>query len=156
MRLAARKQWLAGHLQPRGRLTLDAGAVRALREQGKSLLAVGVKGVHGTFRRGEVVVIDVRPPDVMRYFLQPSLGITSKIIDFGISTRLALVSMKQAESSITELMIEPALTLKVGWDHIKIVAQAGVSAPVSSAVTFNYQPFMISLGLQGNFGKVFQ
>jgi glutamate 5-kinase len=52
---AARKQWLAGHLQPRGRLTLDAGAVRALRELGKSLLAVGVKGVHGTFRRGEVV-----------------------------------------------------------------------------------------------------
>jgi len=52
---AARKQWLAGHLQVRGRLTLDAGAVRALREKGTSLLAVGVKAVHGTFQRGEVV-----------------------------------------------------------------------------------------------------
>jgi glutamate 5-kinase len=52
---AARKQWLAGHLQVRGRLTLDAGAVSALREKGTSLLAVGVKEVQGTFNRGEVV-----------------------------------------------------------------------------------------------------
>jgi glutamate 5-kinase len=52
---AARKQWLAGHLQVRGRLTLDEGAVRALREKGTSLLAVGVRAVHGTFARGEVV-----------------------------------------------------------------------------------------------------
>jgi len=52
---AARKQWLAGQLQVRGRLTLDGGAVRALREKGTSLLAVGVTAVHGTFARGEVV-----------------------------------------------------------------------------------------------------
>ncbi|MBB3102815.1 glutamate 5-kinase [Azomonas macrocytogenes] len=54
-RHAARKQWLAGHLQMRGRLTLDAGAVNALR-QGRSLLPVGVKSVEGSFRRGEMVV----------------------------------------------------------------------------------------------------
>lgn len=53
---AARKRWLAGQLQVRGRLILDAGAVRVLRESGKSLLAVGVKSVHGVFSRGEVVV----------------------------------------------------------------------------------------------------
>ncbi len=52
---AARKQWLAGHLQSRGRLILDAGAVTALRDKGTSLLAVGVKAVQGTFNRGEVV-----------------------------------------------------------------------------------------------------
>jgi len=52
---AARKQWLAGQLQVRGRLTLDMGAVNALRAQGKSLLAVGVKAVSGSFARGEVV-----------------------------------------------------------------------------------------------------
>lgn len=52
---AARKQWLAGHLSVSGRLVLDAGATRALREQGRSLLAVGVKAVRGQFRRGEVV-----------------------------------------------------------------------------------------------------
>ena len=53
--LAARKQWLADHLQVRGRLTLDAGAVKALREQRKSLLPIGVYEVTGDFERGEVV-----------------------------------------------------------------------------------------------------
>jgi len=53
---AARKRWLAGQLQVRGSLTLDDGAVRVLREQGSSLLAVGVCGVEGSFARGEAVV----------------------------------------------------------------------------------------------------
>lgn len=53
---AARKQWLAGQLQVCGRLTIDGGAVRALREKGRSLLAVGVRAVEGRFKRGELVV----------------------------------------------------------------------------------------------------
>ncbi|WP_295804103.1 glutamate 5-kinase [uncultured Microbulbifer sp.] len=53
--LTARKRWLAGQLQVRGRLVLDSGAERALREQGKSLLSVGVKSVEGRFQRGELV-----------------------------------------------------------------------------------------------------
>ncbi|PAS94975.1 MAG: glutamate 5-kinase [Candidatus Dactylopiibacterium carminicum] len=52
--MAARKQWLADHLQLAGRLTLDAGAVRALRG-GASLLPVGVKQVEGEFTRGSAV-----------------------------------------------------------------------------------------------------
>ncbi len=55
MPIAARKQWLADHLQVNGRLTLDAGAVRALVNEGKSLLAIGVKSVEGAFERGAVV-----------------------------------------------------------------------------------------------------
>ena len=54
--LAARKQWLAGQLQVRGRLLLDEGAVKVLRSAGSSLLAVGVTGVEGNFRRGDLVV----------------------------------------------------------------------------------------------------
>jgi glutamate 5-kinase len=53
--LAARKQWLADHVQLAGRLELDAGAVRALAHEGKSLLPIGVVAVTGTFQRGEVV-----------------------------------------------------------------------------------------------------
>ena len=53
--LAARKQWLAGHLQVKGQLVLDAGAIKVLTEQGRSLLAVGVTRVVGTFTRGELV-----------------------------------------------------------------------------------------------------
>ncbi|GIX27104.1 MAG: glutamate 5-kinase [Burkholderiales bacterium] len=53
--IAARKQWLADHLQVRGRLMLDAGAVKVLLEQGKSLLPIGVVDAVGDFDRGEVV-----------------------------------------------------------------------------------------------------
>jgi glutamate 5-kinase len=53
--LAARKQWLADHLQIAGRLGLDAGAAKALRSGGKSLLPIGVKNVEGEFERGAVV-----------------------------------------------------------------------------------------------------
>ena len=53
--IAARKQWLAGQLQVKGRLVLDDGAAKVLRQQGRSLLAVGVTEVIGTFTRGELV-----------------------------------------------------------------------------------------------------
>ena len=53
---AARKQWLAGQLQVRGRLSLDEGAVNKLRSSGSSLLPVGVTRVDGDFKRGDLVV----------------------------------------------------------------------------------------------------
>ena len=54
--VAARKQWLAGQLRVRGRLLLDAGAVKVLRGAGSSLLPVGVTRVEGEFDRGDLVV----------------------------------------------------------------------------------------------------
>jgi len=53
--MVARKQWIAGHLQLKGQLTLDTGAVNALLNKGKSLLPVGVVAVSGRFDRGDVV-----------------------------------------------------------------------------------------------------
>ena len=58
MPLAARKQWLAGHLQTRGKLILDAGAMKVLQDAGSSLLPVGVTAVEGEFSRGDLVVCD--------------------------------------------------------------------------------------------------
>ena len=58
MPLAARKQWLADHLNISGRLMLDAGAVRALSSGGRSLLPIGVSAVTGEFERGAVVACD--------------------------------------------------------------------------------------------------
>ncbi|MCP4212652.1 MAG: glutamate 5-kinase [Halieaceae bacterium] len=51
----ARKQWLAGMMQTTGSVNLDAGAVKVLRESGRSLLPVGVCGVNGSFSRGDMV-----------------------------------------------------------------------------------------------------
>ena len=53
--VGARKQWLAGQLRSKGRLHLDEGAARVVRESGRSLLAVGVREVEGRFGRGELV-----------------------------------------------------------------------------------------------------
>lgn len=50
----ARKNWISGHLETRGFIAIDAGAVRALRA-GKSLLPAGVKRVEGTFQRGDAI-----------------------------------------------------------------------------------------------------
>jgi glutamate 5-kinase len=56
-KVAARKQWMADHLQLRGRVTVDDGAEKAIRLQGRSLLPVGLLQVQGDFRRGEVVAV---------------------------------------------------------------------------------------------------
>lgn len=53
----AKKQWLAGQLQTRGVITIDAGAENALLEKGKSLLAVGIINVSGDFSRGAIISI---------------------------------------------------------------------------------------------------
>lgn len=55
--LAARKQWMADHLQVRGHLVVDEGAGRALLQGGRSLLPVGVVSVSGHFGRGELVAV---------------------------------------------------------------------------------------------------
>jgi glutamate 5-kinase len=60
-KLAARKQWMADHLQLRGAVTVDEGAVIKLRDEGKSLLPIGVTGVDGEYARGDVIA--VRGPD---------------------------------------------------------------------------------------------
>jgi len=53
--VTARKQWLASQLTLKGKLVLDEGAVKVLRDSGRSLLAVGIEQVSGSFSRGEVV-----------------------------------------------------------------------------------------------------
>ena len=62
----ARKQWIAGALRPNGSITIDAGAVQALRS-GKSLLPAGVAAVRGRFARGDTVsVLDPEGVEIAR------------------------------------------------------------------------------------------
>ncbi len=79
--LAARKQWLAGLMQIGGQLTLDAGAVRVLRESGSSLLPVGVKAVNGCFQRGDLVsCIDEQGREIARGLVNYAIDEASRII----------------------------------------------------------------------------
>ena len=56
-KMAARKQWMADHLQLRGAVVVDDGAVAKLRDGGKSLLPIGVVEVQGEFHRGDVIAV---------------------------------------------------------------------------------------------------
>ena len=55
--LVARKRWIAGQLRPKGSIALDDGAVRAVRERGVSILAVGAVAAAGDFQRGDMVLV---------------------------------------------------------------------------------------------------
>jgi glutamate 5-kinase len=63
----ARKQWMADHLQLRGSVQIDAGAVAKLRDEGKSLLPIGMVSVEGHFSRGDVIAVrDERGNEIAR------------------------------------------------------------------------------------------
>jgi glutamate 5-kinase len=84
--VAARKQWLAVQLQVQGRLHLDAGAVRALRTAGKSLLPVGVTAIEGRFERGDLVsCLDPAGGEVARGLM--NYDVTQALLLIGKTTR---------------------------------------------------------------------
>jgi glutamate 5-kinase len=56
-KLAARKQWMLDHLQLRGAVVVDDGAAAKLRDEGKSLLPIGITEVQGDFVRGDVIAV---------------------------------------------------------------------------------------------------
>ncbi len=98
---AARKRWLAGQMQVRGRLVLDRGAVRALREGGKSLLAVGVRAVEGRFSRGEVVAcVDEAGGEVARGLVNYSSEETRRILGQPSSRFEAILGYRDEEELI--------------------------------------------------------
>jgi glutamate 5-kinase len=79
--LAAKKQWIADHLQLKGSVTLDAGAVRAVKQSGSSLLPIGVIAVDGEFLRGEVVrCVDHDGQEIARGLINYSSQETQRIL----------------------------------------------------------------------------
>ena len=79
--VTARKQWLAAQAKVSGEITLDKGAVKVLKEDGKSLLAVGVRTVEGNFRRGEIVCcLDTSGQEIARGLINYSSDETHQIM----------------------------------------------------------------------------
>ncbi len=78
---SARQRWLANHLRLRGRLTLDQGAVKALTQGHKSLLAIGVISADGDFERGDVVAcMDEHGRELARGLINYSASDTRRIL----------------------------------------------------------------------------
>ncbi len=99
-RMAARKQWLQGHMQTAGELVLDAGAVDVLCNQGKSLLPVGVKAIKGLFQRGEMVTcVDEQGNEVARGLINYGSDEASKIVGQG-SKRIPKILGYEGESEL--------------------------------------------------------
>ncbi|MDN5874511.1 MAG: glutamate 5-kinase [Sinobacteraceae bacterium] len=98
---SARKRWIAHQLQPRGRLRLDAGAVRAVCEHGRSLLPVGVLAVEGHFERGDLVVCeDGQGHEVARGLVHYDRGDTARIIGHASDELAALLGYAADEELI--------------------------------------------------------
>ena len=79
--MTARQQWLAGHLIPKGRVTIDDGAVNVVRQQGRSILPIGVKQIEGEFTRGELVICcDMAGREVARGLVNYNADEASRIM----------------------------------------------------------------------------
>jgi glutamate 5-kinase len=79
--LTSKKQWLGSHIQSKGTLTLDEGAVKALINEHKSLLPIGVRQTRGDYSRGDVVLcVDANGKRVASGLINYDADETLKII----------------------------------------------------------------------------
>ena len=98
---AARKRWLAGQLQSRGELILDDGAVKVLRQSGRSLLPVGVVSIKGRFARGDMVVCkDADGEEVARGLVSYGYQDARKIIGWPSDDIESLLGYRNGEELI--------------------------------------------------------
>ncbi|HIG67290.1 MAG TPA: glutamate 5-kinase [Porticoccaceae bacterium] len=99
--ITARKQWLAGQLQVKGQLILDAGAVAVLSKEGRSLLPVGVKGVSGEFSRGDLVsCVNEAGAEIARGLVNYSAVETLKIKGKGTELILEVLGYREDDELI--------------------------------------------------------
>lgn len=99
--IAARKQWLAGQLQVKGKLVLDDGAIEVLVRHGRSLLPVGITSVDGTFGRGDLVsCVDLRGIEVARGLVNYSVEEAKKLCGESTSSISKILGYKDDDEMI--------------------------------------------------------
>jgi hypothetical protein len=97
--------------------------------------------------------VDYSDASVQRFFIQPDVGISSKIIDASFALRFVVVNAQQNNLNLTRSFMEPAFTLKVGFKYVKFVWQFGFSLPFNATYLIEQQPFIGSIGIQGYINK---
>lgn len=95
-----------------------------------------------------------------KIFIQPAIGASTKIFDGSLATRFSFINMDLSDPLYTgknkySLFIEPVITCKFGYKHVKFVWQFGVSIATEKDIKrqYEYQPIMMSFGLQLNLGR---
>jgi len=111
-------------------------------------------------------VSGIRTPDqtepgtrIYRGFVQPTLGIVGRNAALCFSSRFTLPVLLNDVTTERAAFMEPALTLKLGFHHVKFFSQLGLAIPLSAQYTVSTQPLIIAVGMQlrlgtRNFGAV--
>ncbi len=86
-----------------------------------------------------------------KFFIQPSIGLKSKVVYSGAAIRLSMVNMNKQ----TDYLIEPGVVFRLGYQNIKFYSNLGLSLKANrdKQISWDHIPFMIGLGLEFNFGK---
>lgn len=93
-----------------------------------------------------------------KWFLQGNVGMGNNVIEGALSYRVSYISFYRFNESETthvyqgnmeEIMMEPAITMKVGGEHVKFVTQFGLSFPFDDYARFDHQPLYFSIGILG-------
>jgi len=92
-----------------------------------------------------------------KYFIQPEIGITNKVFEGALVTRLSMIDMnsKINNYNTTALFMEPGIVMKVGYEYVKFYTQFGFSFPIDADNDYrryNYSFFNVSVGLNFSFG----
>jgi len=95
-----------------------------------------------------------------RFFIQPNVGFHSKVFEAGFGLRTVFVHYDRIVSSTsshqgksTFVLVEPAATLRLGWENVKLSWQMGLSLPAYNGSELDYNPLIGSFGVDFNFGK---
>lgn len=91
-----------------------------------------------------------------RIFLQPAIGVSSDVYDGSFATRFVAVNLTGETENSLGFFVEPVFTSKIGYRYVKGVIQFGMSFPFEEdQIEFNYQPFIFSIGVQANIGRIY-
>ncbi|MBN1181420.1 MAG: hypothetical protein JXB49_03975 [Bacteroidales bacterium] len=97
---------------------------------------------------------DYANTEYIRAFLQPSIGLTTKVIDFSLTPRFVMVNLTQSGHKDIGYFAEPVVTTKLGYEYFKITSQLGFSFPLNlSHIDFDYAPMIFAVGMQINIGR---
>jgi len=82
-----------------------------------------------------------------RIFIQPEIGLVTDLIDLSYAMRIVIVGVNQDPLKYTRSFLEPAVTIRIGYKHVKFMSQIGYSVPFNATNLIDHQPFMFSIGL---------
>jgi hypothetical protein len=91
--------------------------------------------------------------NTLRLFIQPNVGVKTDYFEAALAPRLVLLNLDIGKETKTNILIEPTITAKGGFKNVKLVFQWGISVPFGNHIDNFYDPFIVSIGIQGAFGR---